>query len=477
MPSYVENNNYRNLGVSRNSNAESRVSILNNVLDVISEYQYGLERLASSNQGLSNPPFKLTSNSNHLISGMGIKDSRILRGYIRRASIDASDPTSNQRLYFMYNPESIERNYMAYLDQQALDPYNALFGSNNMTAPPGILDFSFELLFDRQLEVATNANHPGTKVDYDYFDLVVRGVVNDVDNSGNAIPDNGIMMINPRNIAVVFGPELTVHGRPYNASVRFEKFNNKMTPIRMSISITMKAFYIGPIQTLPNYNEFTSEGVFSATIPYDESLSYQANYVDVQDADLVDTVSNGNTVNANFSGSFSSNSGPNNGYNGPPGVRPGDIPQGPFPLRVIRQGSTMVSSSVAPVQLSEQQVLELLLAQDCPIEGATFLWALAKRESSFVANAAGVNSNGTMDVGIWQINQCNWGGLSAEQITDPWTNVSIAMKLSNNGTRFVPWQLSVNYSTEDGSHLNGVNMDEARSFVAANTPQIPRFVG
>jgi hypothetical protein len=137
----------------------------------------------------------------------------------------------------------------------------------------------------------------------------------------------------------------------------------------------------------------------------------------------------------------------------------------------------MISSNVAPVQLSEQQVLELLLAQDCPIEGATFLWALAKRESSFVANAAGVNSNGTMDVGIWQINQCNWGGLSAEQITDPWTNVSIAMKLSNNGTRFVPWQLSGNYSTEDGSHLNGVNMDEARSFVATNTPQIPRFVG
>ena len=475
MPSYVETNNYRNLGVTRNSNADSRVSILNNTVDIVSEYQYGLERIASSNQGLSNPPFKLTSNNNHIASGLGLRDTKILRGYIRRASIDESDPTSNQRLYFMYNPESIERNYMAYLDQQALDPYNTMFGSNNMTAPPGILDFSFELLFDRQLEVATDRNHPGTKVDYDFFDLVVRGVVNDTNNNGNAIPDNGIMMINPRNIAVVFGPELTVHGRPYNASVRFEKFNNKMTPTRMSISITMKAFYIGPVQTLPNYSEFTSEGIFEATIPFDENLSYQANYVETSDAELVDTVSNGNTVNANFSGPFSSGSG--NGYIGPPGVRPADIPQGPFALRVLRQGGTMISSSVPAVTLSDQQVLSLLLAQECPIEGATFLWALAKRESGFVANAVGVNNNGTRDVGLWQINQCNWGTLSAEQVTDPWTNVQIAMRLSNNGTRFVPWQLSGNYSTPDGSHLNGVNMDEARAFVAANTPQVPRFVG
>jgi len=137
----------------------------------------------------------------------------------------------------------------------------------------------------------------------------------------------------------------------------------------------------------------------------------------------------------------------------------------------------MISSSVPAVTLSDQQVLSLLLAQECPIEGATFLWALAKRESGFVANAVGVNNNGTRDVGLWQINQCNWGTLSAEQVTDPWTNVQIAMRLSNNGTRFVPWQLSGNYSTPDGSHLRGVNMDEARAFVAANTPQVPRFVG
>ena len=476
-PVYVENNHYRNLGVARSNKAESRVTLLNNTVDTISEYQYGLERLASSNQGLSNPPFKLTSNNNHIVSSMGIKDSKILRGYIRRSSIDASDPTSGQRLYFMYNPETIERNYMAYLDQQALDPYNTLFGSNNMTAPPGILDFSFDLLFDRQLEVATDATHTGTKVDYEFFDLVVRGVVNDTSNNGNAIPDNGIMMINPKNIAVVFGPQLTVHGRPYNASVSFEKFNNKMTPTRMVISITMKAFYIGPVQSIPSYTENSTENIFSATIPYDEKIVYKNNYVEVDPASFVNTTSGTGAVNANFSGSFNSNSGSGNGYNGPTGVCPADIPRGPFPVRTVRQGSSMVTSDVEPVTLSDQQILELLLAQDCPIEGATFLWALAKRESGFVANVAGVNNNNSIDVGLWQINNCNWGGMSAEEVTDPWTNVQIAMRLSNNGTRFVPWQTSGNYSSEDGSHLNSVNMEEAIAFVTANAPQVPRFVG
>lgn len=478
MPSYVETNGYRNLGVSRSNQANSKVSILNNVVDVISEYQYGLERIASSSQGLSNPPFKLTSSHNHIASSLNLKDTKILRGYIRRASIDASDPTSGQRLYFMYNPESIERNYMAYLDQQALDPYNTMFGSNNMTAPPGILDFSFDLLFDRQLEVATDPNHTGTKVDYDFFDLVVRGVVNDTSNNGNSIPDNGIMMVNPRNVAVVFGPELTVHGRPYNASVSFEKFNNKMTPTRMTISIKLKAFYIGPLQTLPNYSEFTSEGIFSATIPYDENLEYQANYVDTTDAVLTDTVSSGNTVNAGFSGSFSGSTGSGNGYNGPPGVRPADIPQGPFTLRVVRTSNTnAISSNVPAVTLSGEQIMELLLAQDCPLAGAVFLWALCKRESGFTCNSAGINDNGTMDAGLWQINQCNWGGTPVEQIIDPWVNVGIAMRLSNNGTRFVPWQRTGNYSTEDGSHVQGVNMDEAYQFFAEHGYQVPRFVG
>lgn len=219
-----------------------------------------------SSLGYSNPPFLLTRTHNRLIDG-----SEISRGYIRRSDIDPADPTSNYRLYFMYNPSSIQRNYIAYLNQAALDPGNALFGSNNMASAPGIIDFSFSLLFDRHLEVAQSSSHPGTKVDYDYFDLVVRGVVPDGTGEGNAIPDNGIMMVNPNNITVVFGEDLTVHGRPYNASISFEKFNHRMVPTRMNIAIVMKAFYIGPVRTNYNFSTTQQELLASATIPYDKT--------------------------------------------------------------------------------------------------------------------------------------------------------------------------------------------------------------
>ena len=55
--------------------------------------------------------------------------ARILRGFIRRADYDASDPVSRSRLYFMYNPTIIARDYVSYLDQGALDPFNTVFQS------------------------------------------------------------------------------------------------------------------------------------------------------------------------------------------------------------------------------------------------------------------------------------------------------------------------------------------------------------
>lgn len=461
MPTYNEINTYYNINANTARSSLSRVMNLTNTPDSVTEYQYAVERLTNISSGTANPSFLLTSRINRLANS---SDNKIYRGYIRRASPDAGDPTSDYRLYFMYNPEVIQRSYVAYLDQQALDPYNTMYGSGNMAAPPGILDFSFELLFDRQLEVAQDANHPGTKVDYDYFDLVVRGVVPDSNSSGNAIPDNGIMMINPRNVTVVFGQDLTVQGRPYNASVTFEKFSHRMVPTRLRIMVTMKVFYIGPIQTIPNFGMYDSEANYAATVPYDESITYKSEVENVKPIDIkVISFTNSNT--SNFSDPYVQvGYGSGGQYSGPPGIAPADIPKGPFPVRVVRNGSSSVPSNVDPIQLSGEQILELLIAQECPIEGAMFLWALAKRESGFVANVAGINFNGTMDVGLWQINEINWAGLSKEEVADPWTNVGIAMRLSNNGTRFVPWQLSGNYSTPDGSHLRGVNMDEAIEF-------------
>jgi hypothetical protein len=197
-------------------------------------------------------------------------DGKIVRGFIRRENdTDKADPTSGYRLNFMYNPETIQRQFIAYLDQGALDPFNSINGSGNLAAPPGILDFSFELMFDRQLEVFRDDNHPGTKVDYDYFDLVVRGVVPGV----SAIPDNGVMMVNPRNITVVFGPDLTVTGKPYNASVSFDKFSHKMTPTRIRVLMQMKVLTVGPRPLAYTYQTATAQAEFAATVPYDNTIT------------------------------------------------------------------------------------------------------------------------------------------------------------------------------------------------------------
>jgi hypothetical protein len=184
----------------------------------------------------------------------------------------------------MYNPESIKRDYVSYLDQGALDPFNTIYGSKNLVAPPGVLDFSFDLLFDRQIENANGTMPRGVLVDFDYFDLVVRGVV--PDNQNPSLPDNGIMMVNPRNITVVFSPQFSVQGRPYSASVAYEKFDHNMRPIRMTISISMKAFYIGPVRPEFDFAVAKEEGTFTATIPYDESIKYSVTTEEVKTATL-----------------------------------------------------------------------------------------------------------------------------------------------------------------------------------------------
>jgi hypothetical protein len=204
---------------------------------------------------------------------------QISRGYIRRNIYDPNDPTSNYRLYFMYNPADIQRNYVAYIEQQALDPFNTIYGSNNLIAPPGILDFSFDLFFDRQTENATGTIPRGVMTDQEYFDLVVRGLV--PDGQSPALQDSGIMMINPRNITVVFGPQLSVQGRPYRASIQYQKFDHRMTPTRMTITLSMKAVYFGPQRSDFAFASSQTENTFAATIPYDESIKYNIDYDEV----------------------------------------------------------------------------------------------------------------------------------------------------------------------------------------------------
>ncbi len=155
------------------------------------------------------------------------------------------------------------------------------------------------------------------------------------------------------------------------------------------------------------------------------------------------------------------------------GSAPSDIPKGPFPLRIVRKpggsGYVSVKSDVAPVTLSENQVARLLASAGCARgDGIAFLIAVTKRESNLVCNVAGIDKNGGMGVGLWQITdfwpKVRGDGVlyTAESMTDPWTNVMDCMRISKNGTFMAPWNLSGQWSRQDGSHLRGVDIEYGR---------------
>jgi len=198
-------------------------------------------------------------------SGDSRESSKIVRGLIRRSAPDSGDAISNTRLNFMYNPESITRDYVSYLDQAALDPFNTLYQSGNLVVPPSFVNFSFDLLFDRQIETPSETPN-GVLEDYNYFDMVVRNVAPSTANS--QIPDNGVMMVNPKDITVIFSNELTVQGRPTNARVMFTKFTHNMVPTRMIVSLTMIITYFGPLkQSFPS-DTFKRANTYQALVPY-----------------------------------------------------------------------------------------------------------------------------------------------------------------------------------------------------------------
>lgn len=221
--------------------------------------------------GNSNPDFN-TSTAGTLSPG---DRPKISRGYIRRANPNSDNPSSTAVLKFMYNPAEITRNYLSYMDQAAIDPYNTLFQSGNLVAPPSIVQFDFALLFDREIEAAGDASliynwrDRGVMVDNDYFNVVVRNVAPN-NASSTEVPDNGVMMVNPEDIVVVFGPQLTVQGRPINSQVKFTKFNHLMTPTRMEVSIQMMVNYFGPLREPFGLDATQKIGEYEALIPYSE---------------------------------------------------------------------------------------------------------------------------------------------------------------------------------------------------------------
>jgi cell wall-associated NlpC family hydrolase len=168
----------------------------------------------------------------------------------------------------MYNPEQIQRDYVSYLDQAALDPFNTVYESGNLIAPPSFVDFTFSLLFDRQIEEANGKVPRGVLADYDFFDIVVRNA--QPGEANPTVPDNGILMVNPQDITVVFSRELTVQGRPINARVNFMKFSRSMVPTRMMISLTIRISYFGPLRAAFGLDTNQNIPKYEALIPYDK---------------------------------------------------------------------------------------------------------------------------------------------------------------------------------------------------------------
>jgi hypothetical protein len=179
---------------------------------------------------------------------------------------------SLSQLNFMYNPAEITRDYVSYLDQAALDPFNTIYQSGNLVVAPNFINFSFSLVFDRQIdELKVPYADLGVLMDYRYFDMVVRNVP--PMGGSAAVPDNGIMMANPKDITVVFSKDLTVQGRATNARVQFVKFSHDMVPTRMIVSLTMIITYFGPLKQAYGFDSKQTIAKYEALVPYNQVYS------------------------------------------------------------------------------------------------------------------------------------------------------------------------------------------------------------
>lgn len=244
--------------------------------------------ISSDYRPYSNPPFIGVGSTGARVpewmAGMNPNiPKRILRGYMRRQEVDllrtATDPrakATNARLFFMYNPSSIERAYMsADALTQSINPTGDPGGPDQASTPLiSYTSVSFDLLFDRAEEVARYQNHPGVLVDLAVFDMLARGgspgqsdappdaaeqakydattagggaVSVTQQGGGGAQQDSTSLILNVSiPIVAIFSPNIAFYGNIVAATAMFEKFSHRMTPTRMRITVTMRINAVGP---------------------------------------------------------------------------------------------------------------------------------------------------------------------------------------------------------------------------------------
>ena len=255
--------------------------------------------------GITNPNFTYPTRSIRFLEAQaaldGVKDSyKIFRGYIRnldQPALGAEFPVSKCK--FQFNPQEIRQDV-----SMREDVYSSLLQTPEQLTQPigGQTSFSFDLVFDRSMELAKGGPGP-LAVDYNAdvfgetseFDVYDIGILADLrvfysvigqgfskemlkfqmaslkknyetilnNNASAGSPDveityddtkltqvleanygnSAFLMPNP--VRVMFSSLFMVDGFVNATSVQFLKFNTNMVPMQCKITVSMNAMYIG----------------------------------------------------------------------------------------------------------------------------------------------------------------------------------------------------------------------------------------
>jgi hypothetical protein len=283
-------------------------------------------------EGYTNPPFIGVGSSNQSVPKfMQGPDgtARILRGYIRRSQVaawgtlggldtstdagKADEQTfkdTNARLYFMYNPSQVTRQYVSY---------QALAGSNpaaqspesvlSSQSIPATVTMSMELFFDRQEEVARFPNHPGVLVDLAVFDKLIGNKATSYDDilkrdkealnptTANAtdiiaLPSSSVggsaASLQPDiklYLTIVMSPSLVFEGKIMEASALFQKFSHRMTPTQMIITISLLINYSGKLQSSGAFSAADAASAAATKASYEEKSKLNPDQYKVASSD------------------------------------------------------------------------------------------------------------------------------------------------------------------------------------------------
>lgn len=154
-------------------------------------------------------------------------------------------------------------------------------------------------------------------------------------------------------------------------------------------------------------------------------------------------------------------------------------PAGPVAAAMAHAGSSSTVSCALPVgqvkspaitagRLSEKQVTDLAIAAGWRGADVAIAVAVARAESDWKPTATLLNTNGSTDHGLWQINSVHAAILAAGNWRDPADNAAMAFKVwKESGGRWRPW---VTYNT--GSYRKFLHATASPAPAAGCTPQI-----